>query len=66
MAKTSKIQAKKTKKEADIYIRCRQCHKVILTTELIGFSLICPYCGKPGNGLSHKNIAQKSQLPFTI
>jgi len=53
MAKTHTGTAKK---KNDPYIRCRHCHKIMLTTELIGFSLICPHCGKPGNGLSHKDI----------
>jgi predicted amidophosphoribosyltransferase len=34
-------------------IICKYCKKSIDQTKLVGFSLICPLCGKPQNGVPH-------------
>lgn len=36
-------------------IICKYCKKSIDQTKLIGFSLICPLCRKPQNGVTHLN-----------
>ncbi|HLC60335.1 MAG TPA: hypothetical protein VJJ52_02815 [Candidatus Nanoarchaeia archaeon] len=34
-------------------IKCKHCGKAIAQAKLRGLSLICPFCGKPQNGLPH-------------
>ena len=46
------VNIKKEQKNTSSII-CTHCHKKIMTVNLIGLSLICPLCGKPGNGLPH-------------
>jgi predicted amidophosphoribosyltransferase len=40
----------------DMTVICKHCSKPIEQVKLIGFSLICPLCGKPQNGQSHLKI----------
>ena len=37
-------------------IKCKYCGKEINRAKLIGFSLICPMCGKPQNGRDHSKL----------
>ena len=37
----------------ELTVICKHCGKPIDTVKLIGFSLICPVCGKPQNGQPH-------------
>ncbi len=37
----------------EVIITCKHCQKLIVETKLIGFSLVCPLCGKPQNGMPH-------------
>jgi Zn finger protein HypA/HybF involved in hydrogenase expression len=36
-----------------VRIFCKHCHKEIKETIVVGVTLICPHCGKPGNGDLH-------------
>jgi rubrerythrin len=55
-----KIEKTKGKNSSEILnrqeiIRCEHCGEIIKRTQLIGISLRCPLCGKPRNGIMHKN-----------
>jgi hypothetical protein len=39
--------------DTEVIITCKHCQKLIVEAKLIGFSLICPLCGKPQNGQPH-------------
>jgi predicted RNA-binding Zn-ribbon protein involved in translation (DUF1610 family) len=39
--------------DPELIVICKHCGKRIDKVRLIGFSLICPLCGKPQNGQSH-------------
>jgi hypothetical protein len=43
--------------DSEFIIVCKHCGKSIDRVNLIGFSLICPLCGKPQNGEPHLKSA---------
>jgi predicted amidophosphoribosyltransferase len=48
--------------DSEFTVICKHCGKSIDRVNLIGFSLICPLCGKPQNGEVHlkaKNTIKK-------
>lgn len=55
--------SKQNNSKHDLYsnnmIICRHCKKPIDKVNLLGFSLLCPLCGKPQNGEPHIKIIEK-------
>lgn len=47
------IGCKHCKKTIIKGIVCKHCEKPITETKLVGFSIICPLCGKPQDGEPH-------------
>ncbi len=43
-------------------VMCKHCGKPIRRALMIGFSLICPLCGKPQNGELH--LVENTNRPF--
>jgi|GEM_PF-3370354 len=48
--------------EFKFVIICKHCGKQIEKANLIGFSLICPLCGKPQDGQPHLKIKNKEKI----
>ena len=45
----------------DAVVKCNNCGMSIKKVKLVGFSLICPLCGRPQNGRSHPKTKWKIQ-----
>ena len=58
---TKKIEKEKDKTNSKYIIVCKYCKKTIKKVNLIGFSLICPFCKKPQNGEPHLKIPIKKK-----
>lgn len=50
--------------EPELTVTCKHCGTIIDSAKLIGFSLICPLCGKPQNGhpLISEDLRKKEKI----